>query len=160
MDETAVFDQAVRWLAQRPYGVAELARRLKQRLEPKGIDPHLIEHVIAKCQRLGYLDDERFAVSFIRYRMLQRGQGERRLRHELRERGVSDTLITQALEQVTQEEPEAATPEAVARAALIKQFGGGTPPDRKGLKRRFDFLARRGFDSETIWRVLKSQEDG
>ena len=155
MDDAAVvYEQALRWLAQRPYAERELARRLSR----KGASEEHIEHTLSRCHEWGYLDDAAFADALIRSRMVNKGFGPLRVRAELRDRGVAEHLIADALARTK----EAGTdPVRVAQRALDKRYGlQDRPLDLKEKKRRFDFLARRGFDRETIWRALESHEDG
>lgn len=78
----ALRERAYRLLAQRDHSRAELARKLG--LEPEA--PLLNELVEA-----GYLDDRRFAESFVRWRR-ERGLGREKIVHELAQRGIERSL--------------------------------------------------------------------
>ncbi|MEO5363371.1 MAG: recombination regulator RecX [Magnetococcus sp. DMHC-8] len=152
-NDQQAYDQAIRWLARRAYGERELQERLLQ----AGVAMAVAEQVCGRCRALGYLDDASFALSRARYRLHHGHYGPRRVWMELRALQVADEHIQQALDQLLAETDAA----ALAERALIKQFGeaadrsGGEQPGRQELKRRYDFLSRRGFNDEAIWRVLK-----
>lgn len=149
MADNPVYDQALRWLAQRPYGVEELRRRLAERT---GADHAVIEEALARCLELGFLDDATFARAMTRDRLEVRRQGVHRLRQELRRRGVAEEVITQAIDE------SEVDPVAVARELVQRRFGDDPPREGREWKRRADFLARRGFDGETIKQVLRYRD--
>lgn len=142
-----VYDQALRWLARRAYGEEELRRRLLA----QGAPTAWVEQALARCRELGYLNDAAFAASLARHRLGQSGQGAARVRAELQARGLASETVTAALAEAQAEND----PLASARAALAKRFGLQPAADRRELKRRFDFLTRRGFAGDVIWRALE-----
>lgn len=81
-------------LAKREYSESELRRKLAL----KEYSESEIEQVIAKAQANGWQSDERFAASYVRYRAEQ-GYGPRRLSQELKQKGVPDWIISQALDE-------------------------------------------------------------
>ncbi len=146
-----IYDQAVKLLARRTHGRRELVRKL---LRTEGVTPELVERVCDRCQTMGYLDDVGFAESRVRYRLLSCGHGPQRVRAELLALGVAAAAIEEALANQLAE----ADTTALAAAALVKRYGGtekasGTlsPKERK---KKYDFLARRGFGYEDIHNVL------
>lgn len=149
------YDQAIRWLTRRGYGRWELEQRLLQ----SGVLADVVERVSARCQALGYLDDAAFALSRARYRLHHGRYGPRWVWAELRALHIEDEEIQKALDSLLEE----ADPVSLAKAALAKRFGvvedqADAPPaqiDRRETKRRYDFLARRGFHDSVIWQVLK-----
>ncbi len=149
------YDQAIRWLTRRAYGERELENRLQQ----SGFATEAVAQACARCRELGYLDDAAFALSRARYRLHHGHYGPRRVWAELRALQVDDEYIQQALDFLLAETDSV----SLAEAALSKQFGAAVgrvagEPDQTGrrdAKRRYDFLARRGFNDETIWQVLR-----
>jgi len=143
----AALDSAVRSLGQREHGRKELERKLKG----KGHAPELIERVIAYLIEHDLQSDARFAESFARSRV-QRGYGPMKIRQELSSRGIPERVLE---DQLT--EPSSFW-EAIAEAGLEKKFGH-PPEDRQAWATQARFLARRGFPSDLIYRVLGSQTD-
>ncbi|MBF0096098.1 MAG: regulatory protein RecX [Magnetococcales bacterium] len=148
------YEQAIRWLARRPYSVWELQQRLLQ----GAVSQEQCQRVCARCQELGYLDDAAFALSRARYRLHHGGYGPRWVTAELRALHVGAEEIRCALTELLAEEDVL----ALARKALHKRFGavdnGASAEnmrDRQQKKRHYAFLARRGFDDEVIWQLIR-----
>ncbi len=80
-------------LSKRDYSEQELRQKLKQ----KEYELTEIDAAIEKAQANQWQSDERFCTTFIRYRSMQ-GIGPRRLKQELKLKGVKDWLINQELE--------------------------------------------------------------
>lgn len=143
----SAYDQAVRWLAQRAYGERELAYRL----ERSGVSRDVRGQVLDRCRELGYLNDQTFANARARVR-LRRGYGPALVRAELHHLGIDDETVQAALD------AEEMDPLLHARQVLEKRFGSVGQEwgalDFRERRRRYDFLARRGFDADVIHEVL------
>lgn len=143
----AALESAVRSLAQREHGRRELERKLlgkgHDRLLMSRVMDYLIEHDLQS--------DARFAESFVRSRT-QRCYGPIKIRQELSSRGVSERemedLLTASSEYWM----------SVAEDGLAKKFSQ-PPEDRQSWATQARFLARRGFPSDLIYRVLGAQSD-
>jgi regulatory protein len=146
-DESPVFRDAARLLGHRLRSSAEL----RQRLRDKGYADHVVEPCLARLARAGFLDDQRFAVAYVRDGVNLQRRGAARLRRELQGKGVADELIDAALELVLPAEREAAlAEELVAKyAARVR----GLPPF-KARQKLAGYLQRRGLTMESIWPVL------
>ena len=137
---------------------ARTERELRQRLSrPVWSTPAIVEDVIAALKRYGYVDDDAYARRFAERRAAAGRSGARRLRLELRAKGVEDRdLIDDAVREAIER-----TPEADAVDALIaKRTRGQTVTDRDDLRRLRDFLLRRGFDPETVYERLRAASKG
>jgi regulatory protein len=142
-----VYDLAVRLLARRAHGEQELTQKLKSRQ----YSSKSIERALARCHELNYLDDAGFAEDRIRSRLNNSGWGPARVRSELYSLGIHPDLIISGMECVLAEVDLV----ELAGAVRVKRFGpAGQLIDVKERKRQWDFLFRRGFDSETIGCVL------
>ena len=107
----------------------------------------LVDEVVGALQRYGYVDDEAFARRFAENRASAGKSGARRLRLELRAKGIMDS---ETIDRVVREAVERA-PESESIDRLIEKRLRGRPvEDPKELRRLRDFLLRRGFDPETI----------
>ena len=74
---------ALRLLARRDHTCLEIQQKLKQR----SFSNEVIDKVVSECERLDYLNDERTARIYIR-QMARRGFGFRRIRLELKKKGL------------------------------------------------------------------------
>ncbi|RTZ63359.1 MAG: regulatory protein RecX, partial [Aquificaceae bacterium] len=86
---------------------------------------------------------ERFAEMFVRSRVA-RGQGEMKIRYELRQRGVKEYLIDAAVLE------EGVDWLLLAKEQREKRFGREIPKDFKERARQSRFLAGRGFSGDII----------
>ncbi|MFI5241699.1 MAG: regulatory protein RecX [Gemmatimonadales bacterium] len=143
------FDRAANMLAARPRATRDLERLLVRKGEPAA-------HVAAAVHRLtamGALDDARFARQFIRSKIASAGLSRRRLQSELWRRGIARDVVDAALTDVLAEDEvdEDAQLEQVAARKLrtLRSLDPAT-----GRRRLYAFLARRGYDSSAIRRVL------
>ncbi len=153
------YDRALRLLAARGRSVRELKRRLLAAKEPE-------EHVTAALERLeaiGALNDEEYARQVARSQMVGRGYAPRRLKQELARRGVAREVADRAIEVVIAEDAAPGSfgaetgidlSETLERLARKKLRGLGSLDAETRSRRLYAFLARRGYSSDDIRRVL------
>lgn len=132
-------EHAVSLLARREHSVSELRNKL-QRYDHQDNE---IEKTLQWLKTNDLQSDQRFTQSYLRHRS-QRGCGELRIKQELKQRGVSDTLIAEAF--------KAAEIDwfALAVAVRCKRFGEQVPVDFKERAKQLRFLQYRGFTHEQI----------
>jgi regulatory protein len=130
-------DTALRFLAQRPRSEHEV----RQRLRRAGIAAEEIELTLAQLQRQGLLDDRAFAAYWVEQRRTFRPRGARLLQAELRAHGVGAELAAGTV---------ISSDDDAYRAAVKKARLLATLDERTFHTRLGQFLARRGFDWETI----------
>ena len=147
-DERTVRTAALALLAGRDFGRAELAGRLGQR----GYPADVVEAVVSALVVERLLSEQRFTGQFVRQRAA-RGHGPVRIRMELRERGVADADINEALDSVAEDWS------AIAREARRKRFGAAGPADWHERARQGRFLQYRGFSAEQIRAALGPGDD-
>jgi regulatory protein len=134
-------------LARREHSRTELGRKLAQR----GFAEPLIGEVLGALEAENLLSDRRFTESFVEQRMA-RGQGPLKIRHELRERGVSSELAAQSMDADRERWCEQAL------AVRHKRFGSDPPRDIRERSRQARFLSQRGFEQEHIRFALDNDE--
>lgn len=140
---------AFRFLSYRDRAAAEIQRRL----ERHGYEPQVIEAVLEDLERAGFVDDLKFARMFAEGRFLAGGYGPRRVRADLRRRGVKSGAVESAIHEVFGEEDELfERARGLGRKRWERLVRESDPVKRK--KKVHDFLARRGFNYDTIRRVL------
>lgn len=121
-------------LARRDYGSAELRERLLA--VPFALSA--VETAIAALENAGFLDDGRYAEHFVAYHS-GRGQGPRRIRLEMRGKGLPEHLVTGAIDE--------AAPVWAERAQALRRrrFGVEAPGTLEERARQSRFLLYRGF---------------
>ena len=143
----SALNSAVRSLGQREHA----RRELEQKLSRKGHDAELIQRVMDYLLEHDLQSDSRFTESLIRSRV-QRGYGPMKIRQELSAKGVSEQILEDHLTAPSEHW------ETLAAESLAKKFGQ-RPDSREEWAVQARFLARRGFPSDLIYRVLGSQSD-
>jgi regulatory protein len=143
----AALDSAVRSLGQREHGRRELERKLKS----KGHAAEIIEQVMDYLLEHDLQSDIRFAEGLIRSRV-QRGYGPMKIRQELGSKGVAESVLDNRLTESSE------FWENIAQVSLTKKFRQ-PPAGREDWAVQARFLARRGFPSDLIYRVLGGQAD-
>ncbi len=102
--------------------------------------------------RLGFLDDAGLAVDHARVLADGRLYGRRRIAQALAARGLSREAVASALDAASPEEPGAEV--ARARLALERARRLPAPGDRDARRKAAQYLARRGFDWDTVEAAL------
>src|ERR1041385_3576916 len=92
---------ALRFLKIRPRSIFEL----RDKLAHKKFEPADIDATIAYLQSIQLLDDRAFTASWIRYR-LARPFGFRRIITELKEKGIPEEILQEAVAAATNEHGE------------------------------------------------------
>jgi regulatory protein len=108
-----------------------------------------MEHLL----RLGYVDDRKFACQWAASRARLRGYGRKRIEQELRQKGVNQETIREALAEAIPLEDERETARTVAEKKL-RTMKSLEPEARK--RRLAGFLERKGFPHEIIWDIIKT----
>jgi regulatory protein len=141
-------DAALSLLSHRARSATELKRRLKR----KGIEAETADETVERMEELGMVNDASFAESFVRDRVRLRPHGRRRLKAELRAKGVDDETARAAIDEVLEREDASETDLARAAAARWKPRPG-EEADR-ARRRLQGFLARRGFGGDAVRTVV------
>lgn len=133
------YDRALHFLGQRPRSIAEIRRNLTEKDTPAVV----VDEVIARLEARGYVDDLAFARYWIANRQQFRPRGILALRYELREKGVPDAIIDEALHEL--DSAQAAYAAARDKARRLRGL------DKRTFRNKLNaHLARRGFDYDTV----------
>lgn len=143
--QSAPHEYALRLLTARSYTVRDLRRKLVQR----EYAPEEVAATIERLERSGLLDDASYAERFARGKLVNENASRRRVAQLLVRKGISADLVAEAVARVlaTEEVDAAAAIEKVARKKM--QTLSGLDP-RVVRQRLFAFLARRGYDLDSI----------
>ncbi|MEX1247383.1 MAG: RecX family transcriptional regulator [Anaerolineales bacterium] len=146
------FQRAVHFLSYRPRSQAEVERNLRKHEIPEETIGQVVERLVAG----GLLNDTEFARRWTENRATFRPRGARALRIELRQKGVADARIDEALEALDEE--------SLARQAASRKAGRLSGLDWPEFRNKLSaYLSRRGFGFEIIndvcrqtWEELKT----
>ena len=116
-------------------------RELERRLLSKGYSRDEVEEVLERLDDMGYIDDVEMARDYVRAGV-ERGWSRIRIIRGLRERGVEEGAISEAMEEYDEDR--------VVRVLKMKLRG-------KGREEVIRFLRNRGFGWDMIRRVLSDE---
>jgi len=145
-DAKAVEAAAVRLLARREHSIDELRRKLLG----KGYPSDTIEPVIQKLAGKRLVSDERFTSSFVHHHA-KRGQGPVRIRAELRQQGIADSQVEEALRCAEIDWVQ------LAREVRRRKFGTTAPRSLGERAKQARFLQYRGFDAEQLRAAFREE---
>ncbi|TXT24566.1 MAG: regulatory protein [Gallionellaceae bacterium] len=140
--EPALRTRALQCLARREYSRAEL----RAKLLPHVRDGDDVEAVLDDLAKRNWQSDERAAEQVVNQR--RNRFGTQRITHELRQKGVAENLIAEALPQLKATELEA------AREVWQKKFSS-LPQNPNEKARQIRFLQSRGFSLEVALKTIK-----
>jgi len=138
------YQQALKLLSYRPRSATEVRKKLEQR----GTSESMIVEVLERLQRSGLIDDARFARDWAENRSEFRPRSRRALTIEMRQRGVDDESIAQAVASLDDDD--------LAYQAAIKYSRRLNGLDWQTFRQKLiGFLSRRGFSYEVTAPVVR-----
>lgn len=144
----AILNNAMQILAARDHSSYEL----KQKLQRNGHAEEEIEEIILHLQGLNYLNDQRFAENYIRSKA-SRHMGRNRIQQELRQKGVSQPLITEGLQNLELDFF------ALAYDTKCGKFGPAPAPDYQQKSKQMRYLQYRGYNFDEIRFAVEHQAE-
>lgn len=140
--KTSLHVRAMQYLARREHSRVELYAKLARYAEPEDDVPTLLDQLAEQ----GWLSDQRAAEQTVR---IKRSRfGTKRIVQELRQKGIADTLIAEAIPELKSNEME------TAREVWRKKFGEIALNPKENV-RQIRFLQSRGFSLDVIFGILK-----
>lgn len=133
----------MRYLARREHSRAEL----QQKLQPHVQEGDDLEAVLDELEKRRWLSDARAATQLVDAKRSR--FGSQRIAHELRQRGIGEDLIADALPDLKASELE------TAREVWQRKFGK-LPQEAMEKAKQMRFLQSRGFSTDVILKVLSS----
>ena len=141
------YDRSLNLISHRPRSEWELRDYLKR----KDYDEDVIAQTLEKLHERGYVNDLDFAQRWVATRRLLKPTSKRRLSQELRQKRISDDVITQVLEADETDERD------VLKELVEKKRRQTKYQDDLKL---MQYLARQGFDYGQIKDALNEQDGG
>jgi regulatory protein len=142
--EISARNKAIDLLARREHSEQELRQKLKTR----EYDADAIDEALQALQDDNLQSDERFTESYVNHRF-NAGVGPLKIRHELRQRGVSDALVDEFLEPLSDQWDEVMTRQRA------RKYGAELPNDYAERMKQARFLQNRGFSPESVMRLFR-----
>ncbi len=128
--------------------------QLSRKLAERNIPEDVAEAVLERFQEVRLINDAEFADMWVRSRSQSRKLAKGALRRELAEKGIDADTAATALEQLSDEDEEAA-----ARLLVERKLRPGTdlsePAERDKTTRRLaSMLARKGYQPSQAFRIV------
>lgn len=140
----------VLWLLSRQdYPRSVLTTKLQQR----GVEDVFIDTLLDWCESHGYIDDKRFCQGMIR-RALSKHYGQRRIMAQAQQKGISQTLVNEQLEQLNIDWYDQAQ-----QAYNNKYANSTTSLDYQEKGKRMRYMTARGFDYQHIEYAIKAKDE-
>nr|WP_232805879.1 RecX family transcriptional regulator [Salegentibacter maritimus] len=125
-------------------------KEVEEKLNKMNMIPAAQEQIIIQLMQEDFLNEERFARSFVRGKFRIKKWGKIKIKQELKFREISSPIIKIALTEIEQEKYNATLYElAKKKLDLLKE------PDSFKKKRKLaDFLLRKGYESNLVYEVV------
>ena len=146
MSAPSLRERALGYLARREHSRLELERKLA----PHAENPEELSNVLDVLEQRGLLSAQRMVEQVVHGRRSK--FGSQRIVHELREKGIDENLIAEALPGLKETELDA------AREVWRKKFDVA-PANAKEHNKQVRFLMSRGFASDVIHKVLRQDDE-
>ncbi len=119
--------------------------QVRRKLKERGFDAESRQTAVTRAKDYGYIDDERFAT---RYSELHSAsKGKHRIKRELAEKGISESVIEKVLSDITDENDSC--------YAVAEKFLRSKKRDEKLRERLSRHLVSRGFGYDDIKSTMK-----
>lgn len=142
-------DTALHYIGYKMRTEQEIYRKLQE----KEYTEDVIAEVMEFLRKYGYVDDREYCEKYIRERLRLRPKSGYALRMELRQRGVAEKTIEEALNGTEIDE-------AGDALGWLEKKARVWPPDEKEKKRLQGFLLRKGYSYDVIREAFRQMDEG
>lgn len=143
--QEVAFQNALKVISYRPRSIHEVQKKLKE----NGFDETVIQSVINRLGEIGLVEDASFANAWIENRTVFRPRSRKLMALELRQKGVPDDVIQNALADAVDDET-LAYQSAVQYARRLKNLEW-----QEFRKKLSAYLMRRGFSFEIVGGLVR-----
>ena len=132
-------------------------KEIRDYLHAKKAPPEISEKIISYCKDLKFIDDEKFAVDWVRSRSTYRIKGKKIIKVELIKKGIDPEIIEKALSGLQENESINTDLDLVKK--LVKQRANRykNVPRQEIYQKLGSFLFRRGFEWDAIKQAIDSE---
>jgi len=137
-----ICNKLIKFAVLRPRSEQEISNWLKR----KKVSQKTSQELFNKLKRLGLLNDKNFAKWWIEQRVQFKAKSKKEIKYELMQKGINKNIIEESLHDFNVDEF------VLAKKVLTKYKYNNSP------QKSFAYLARKGFDFETIKKVIKDKK--
>lgn len=142
-EKSVAFDKAMGYLGRG----SKTVKQMKDYLLGKGYPHKIVDYVVTKLQDYKYLDDTAYAKAYAEQNSSTKGA--RRIKQELEQRGISQTLAEDSSAQEQDFSQQNAT-------ILAQKYMRNKPCDIKTLAKLQRYLISRGYDFDVANGVIRN----
>lgn len=152
--DEVIYQKALNLISRRPRSEKEI----RQKMAEKQYETSQVDRTIERLKGAGLIADEKFAEMWVENRSEYHPRSQRLIRYELRNKGIEDDTIENALK-ISADDAE------LARRAAVQYEHRLDAVDWLTYRKRLSgFLARRGFSYGTVFSIVQelwnSREQG
>lgn len=144
-DYSKAKDIALNFLSYR----ARSEKELRNKLISKEYDEEIIDRVVDFLKKYEYINDEKFAKSYIRDRIRLKPVGRKKLFYDLRQKGIKSGIIDHVLDNMDLNEVNN------AEKLIKKKISNRDELDLKKKQKIYQFLLGKGFSYDTIRKAFE-----
>ena len=146
MEYSRSLSRLQRLCSKAEYCRADIYRKALKDLEG---DEEAAAKVVEALQADKYIDDARYAAAYAREKATLQGWGPVKIRFQLRGKGVSDSDIAAALEEIEPDKAEARL------AKLLESKAKTLKGDPQGRLKLIKFALSRGYDYDVVKKMVQ-----
>ena len=126
-------------------------KQIRDFLSKKGYLTDVCDYVVQKLKGYDFLNDEEYGKAYVDF--TQKKKGEKLIRMELRQKGLSQEAVDNALSNLNPQ-----TQEETAKN-ILQKYLRGKAFTKENLMKAFRYLCGKGFDYDTVKSVLNDFKD-
>ncbi len=123
---------------------------VSEKLSEWGLDQNHIDDVVAELIAQKYLNEARFVASFVRGKFRHNHWGRIKIRHELKNKGISNDLIMKGFDEIDDHEYETTLREILDKKARTLKADQPSVRKHKLVK----YAQSKGFETDLIWQIV------
>lgn len=139
-EKLTAFDKAINLLSR---GL-KTKKQILTYLSDKGYMPKVCDYVTQKLVEYRYVDDKNFAQCYTK--MTQKSKGKRAIAYEMKQKGVSDEIIQNCLDEIEDQKEVA--------LSLAQKYLKNKPLDQKTKEKLYRHLLSKGFSHEECFYAM------
>lgn len=143
-EKSVAFDKALSYISLSQ----KTEKQIVDHLTGKGYLPEVVDEVLEKLRGYNFVNDGQYATAYANQAISRKGR--RLVKMELKQKGVAENAIEEALGEVDLEKEE----EGARRIA--EKYLKNKPMDKPNLQKAFRYMMGKGYDYELIKSVLSA----
>lgn len=141
--------KSIRMLAAKDQSEFEIRSKLLK----QGFDSEIAEIAIMQLKSMGYINDMLYTRKYISDRLKLKPKSKKALFYELKNKGIDDNIIEEALNETEVDE------EQLAFRLAKKKYGKYNVNESEIQRRIVSFLSHRGFSYETAAEIIEQLKE-